>query len=96
MKKNVNRQKRKGIQFKSEEKNRMWLKMMSCNKILKVSTRIEADDLLSDGKGISEFRKVCVRTGRGRGVLKKLKRSRLVFRREQSRGELCGIRKSSW
>ena len=69
--------------------------MMSCNQILDVGVRGEADGLLSESVGISEVRKVCVKTGRARGVLKKIKLSRLAFRREQSRGELCGIRQSS-
>ena len=68
---------------------------MSCNKILSADVRSEAEVLLNDSKGISEVRKVCVSTGRGRGVVTKFKLSRLAFRREQSLGELCGIRKSS-
>ena len=96
MKKNVMRQKWKARKFKNQESDRTWLKMMSCNKILGLGVRGEADVLLSDSKGISVVRKVCVKTGRSRGVVKKVKLSRLAFRREQCHGELCGIRKSSW
>jgi small subunit ribosomal protein S14 len=38
----------------------------------------------------------CVLTGRGRGVLRFSRLSRLRFREMAARGDLCGISKSSW
>lgn len=38
----------------------------------------------------------CVVTGRGRGVLRRFRRSRIVVRQAALNGELAGVRKWSW
>ena len=46
-------------------------------------------------KSLTRFRKVCVLTGRSRGLIKKEKVSRLKFKKLIEEGLLCGVRKSS-
>ncbi len=45
---------------------------------------------------IKSFKNICIHTGRSRGVLKKYKTSRLVLRSLIDKGEITGIKRSSW
>ena len=86
--------------FKSSERNRLLLKVIVNNKILPLETRsIAANHLNSEShlpkRSITTLRKVCVLTGRSKGLIKKEKVSRLQFKRLIESGLLCGVRKSS-
>lgn len=74
--------------------------MIVNNKILPLETRsIAANHLNSEShlpkRSITTLRKVCVLTGRSKGLIKKEKVSRLQFKRLIESGLLCGVRKSS-
>ena len=53
-------------------------------------------ELASLGGLRTKIKNRCVITGRSRGILRKFKVSRLTFKELSSRGELMGVRKSSW
>lgn len=42
------------------------------------------------------YRNVCQLTGRGRGVIRKYKVSRHIFRKYGDQGQIEGIRRASW
>ncbi len=84
--------------------NRKWEKQQELKKkirdiSLSEEERLEASIALSKMKRDSSpvrLRNRCQITGRCRGVLKKFKISRLVFREMASNGMIPGVTKSSW
>jgi ribosomal protein S14 len=42
------------------------------------------------------YRNICQNTGRGRGVIREERISRMEYRRRADRGELEGVRRASW
>lgn len=84
--------------------NRKWEKRQELKKkirdiSLSEEERLEASIALSKMKRDSSpvrLRNRCQITGRCRGVLKKFKISRLVFREMASNGMIPGVTKSSW
>jgi ribosomal protein S14 len=86
--------------FGSSEKKRLLLKVIVNNKILPLETRSLAANHLNEEsnspkRSITTVRKVCVLTGRAKGLIKKEKVSRLQFKGLIESGLLCGVRKSS-
>jgi ribosomal protein S14 len=42
------------------------------------------------------YRNICQETGRGRGVIRANKMSRMEYRRRADKGEIEGVRRASW
>ena len=104
MKKNINNQVKLSNLFCVNEEERKMFKLMTMNSILGSSTRdklgsafnklVESD--LMRVEGISSIRRVCLVSGRGRGLVKSFKVSRIKFKESFNRGLISGSRKSSW
>lgn len=104
MKKNINNQVKLSNLFCANEEERKMFKLMTMNSILGSSTRdklasafnklVESDVMRVEG--ISSIRRVCLVSGRGRGLVKSFKVSRIKFKESFNRGLISGSRKSSW
>ena len=95
MKKNIRKQKEKtNILKKSEQKNLMY-KMIVNNKILDLNVRTNAAIKLHDNHLGQHIRKVCLSTGRSRGLISKYKCSRIKWKSYVQEGLVAGIKKSS-
>jgi small subunit ribosomal protein S14 len=85
--------------FENFEKERLCLKALSKDKRLSKTLRLTYKLKLNSYPRNSSFTRIvnrCVTTGRGRGVLRFFRMSRLEVRQLQLKGFLYGIRKSSW
>jgi|TARA_B100000768_G_C11058128_1_gene281241 ribosomal protein S14 len=103
MKKNINNQLKLSNLFSVNEEERKIFKLMTMNSILGSSTKdqlaktfgkLVESDLIS-GNGISSIRRVCLVSGRGRGLVKSFKVSRIKFKESFNSGLISGSRKSS-
>lgn len=84
-------------EYKKNELSRRSLKALYNNHYINNDIRASLGILLHKKPGrSSEIRNRCVLTGRGRGVLRKFKISRLSFKKLSSQGLIIGIKKSSW
>lgn len=85
--------------YKKLEKQRLVLlsiyKDMSLPNKLRMKAYYQLKNLPKNGS-ISRMQTRCLITNRSRSIYKKYKISRLVFRRLALKGELVGVRKSSW
>jgi len=85
--------------FEFFEKKKLVLKALSVDKRLPASLRLFYKMELHSFKrnaSATRIKNRCVITGRGRGVLKYFKMSRLQVRDTFFKGLLYGVRKSSW
>lgn len=83
--------------FLKLEPRQKFFKAMHHNMYLENSIRgvCFAKETKFRGLGV-KFVNRCVVTGRSKGVLREFKISRMVFKRLSAKGELVGVRKSSW
>ena len=97
MKFKIVKEKRNRERFARKEARLKMLKAMVANTYLDERIRQNSFDKLSKVKGL-EHKLVnrCVVTGRSRGVLRKFKVSRMVFKKLGMEGKLVGVRKASW
>jgi small subunit ribosomal protein S14 len=95
----VERQKKREILVARNREKRTALKKQSQDVNLSEEERNEARILLnkmSPNTSTVRLRSRCQFTGRGRGVLRKFKASRLCFREMSHAGLLPGVTKASW
>ncbi|MDR2417267.1 MAG: 30S ribosomal protein S14 [Holosporales bacterium] len=82
-----------------QKARRLALKAIVMSKTINPAERFQAQLKLSAlprNGAPSRMRSRCLLTGRSRGVYRKFKLSRLMFREMASAGLLPGIRKASW
>lgn len=90
---------KKRLKYFRNEKSGRVLKSIAYNLLLPESLRCEANLLLSKLPRTSNLMRVrnrCILTGRSRFILGGFNLSRLMFRRCAARGEIPGLKKSSW
>jgi ribosomal protein S14 len=84
--------------FLKLEKRRLFLKSIIYNLSLSDEVRENAKLLLSQlpkNSSPTRIRNLCLFTGRSRGVIRKFRSSRIVFREFASKGLIMGVRKAS-
>jgi ribosomal protein S14 len=85
--------------FKNLEPKRILYKSiiqdLSFPKQLRFTSSIELTKLPRNSS-LSRIRNRCIKTGRGKAILKKFRLSRISFRELASQGLLPGVLKSSW
>ena len=72
------------------------LKMITNNKILSLDIRTNAANELHEKNLKQHVRKVCLVTGRSRGLIRKFGCSRIKWKEYVQEGLFSGIKKSSW
>jgi small subunit ribosomal protein S14 len=85
--------------YQLNELKRQALLAIYHNLNLSVTIRQSAMEKLQDldrNSSLTRINRRCVVTGRGRGVLRRYKISRLVFRRAALQGYIPGVFKASW
>lgn len=90
--------KRISLYNKNKEKRKK-LRLMRDNKNLSLEDRFNAQSSLAQLPRNSSKTRICNRcelSGRGRGVLRKFKLSRIWFRKLASECKLPGVTKASW
>ena len=87
---------RKGLLAREVKRQRMVEKYASLRKELKEKGDYEALQSLPKNSSPVRLHKRCMLTGRPRGYYRKFGISRLAFREMALRGEIPGIKKSSW
>jgi len=96
MKVRLNRNIKRRDNFRKLEKENLVLRLLSNNGILSNRESYHVEALKNRGEGrISTVRNICLKTGRGRGLIRRYKSSRIVFKDRALRGYLSGIRKRS-
>ena len=95
MKKNIKKQKYYSNIYKNNEKNIILLKCLSNNLILDINDRnyyaTKLDSIIRSTNK-HKIRHVCIKSGRGRGIIKKYKISRFYFKKYINLGLLPGIK----
>ena len=81
---------------REEKRRRMNVKYKSLREELKAAGDYEALQKLPRNSSPVRLKNRCMFTGRTRGYYRKFGVSRLVFREMALRGELPGVKKSSW
>jgi len=71
-------------------------KLISTNKILPLETRTSAAKKCHEKHLKQDVRKVCLTTGRARGLIKKYRCSRIKWKSYVQEGLVSGVKKSSW
>lgn len=95
----VNKDSKRRRLYKTQELKRTGFKLIINSLSLSPLTRLESTQKLHNlprSGSITRVRNRCVLTGRGRGVYRILRLSRITFRELASRGLLPGISKDSW
>ena len=87
---------RKGLLAREVKRQRMVEKYASLRKELKEKGDYEALQSLPKNSSPVRLHNRCMLTGRPRGYYRKFGISRLAFREMALRGEIPGIKKSSW
>jgi small subunit ribosomal protein S14 len=87
---------RKSLIARDEKRRRMYEKYKSTRKELKANGDFEALQKLPKNSSPVRLKNRCMFTGRSRGYYRKFGVSRLVLREMALRGELPGVKKSSW
>jgi small subunit ribosomal protein S14 len=96
MKVRLDRNQKRREAFRKLEKENAVLRILSNNSILSNREEYHAEAIKNRGKGrISEIRNICIRTGRSRGLIRRYKYSRIMFKNSALRGYLSGVRKRS-
>jgi len=82
----------------SRELTSLTSRFMTSNRLMPAFVKLKAQKKLDRNRFYSLTKVVnrCVLTGRGRAVYRSLKISRIMLRELANKGELPGIRKSSW
>jgi small subunit ribosomal protein S14 len=87
------------INYRNNELKRQALLAVYHNLNLSALTRQRAMEELQNldrNSSLTRINRRCVLTGRSRGVLRRYKMSRLVFRRAALQGYIPGVFKASW
>ncbi|PIZ71251.1 30S ribosomal protein S14 [Candidatus Peregrinibacteria bacterium CG_4_10_14_0_2_um_filter_43_11] len=87
---------RKALIIKDENRKKMILKYAQKRKELKEKGDYATLDKMSPNSSPTRLKNRCKVTGRPRGFLRYFGVSRIIFRELASRGEVMGIKKSSW
>jgi small subunit ribosomal protein S14 len=85
--------------FKTFEKNRLVLKILVNNLLLKNKKRQKIQQhffSFPKNSSLSRIKNLCILTGRPKSIYRFFKISRLQFRKLASKGYLTGISKYSW
>lgn len=86
-------------ELKRVEKEKKIYKALIRNELIPLEIRMGIqEEMIKEIKRISRSRiqNYCIETGRSRGVIKKLGRSRITLKEKGEKGELTGWRRSSW
>ena len=95
----VNKDSNRRQLYKTQELKRTGFKLIINSLSLSPLTRLESTQKLHNlarSGSITRVRNRCVLTGRGRGVYRIPRLSRITFRELASRGVLPGVSKDSW
>jgi len=87
---------RKSLIAREEKRKKLVEKYAKLRKELKEAGDYEALQLLPKNSSAVRMRNRCQLTGRSRGYYRKFGISRLVLREMASKGEIPGVKKSSW
>jgi small subunit ribosomal protein S14 len=87
---------RKSLLAREEKKRRLSAKYSKKRKELKEKGDYEALQLLPRNSASTRIHNRCLISGRPRGFYRKFGISRLVLREMALRGEIPGVKKSSW
>lgn len=87
---------RKSLIAREEKKRRLFNKYAEKRKELKAQGNFEALQLLPRNSASTRLHNRCQISGRPRGYYRKFGISRLVLREMALRGEIPGVKKSSW
>lgn len=87
---------RKSLIAREEKRKKLVEKYAKLRKELKEAGDYEALQLLPKNSSATRIRNRCQLTGRSRGYYRKFGISRLVLREMASKGEIPGVKKSSW
>lgn len=97
MRKSIKRDQRLRVRYKNREKKYLELKSIFLNRYLDGRVREKVRLVLAkEGGVIGKVQNRCIVSGRGKGIMRKLKVSRIIFKEMSSAGVLRGISKSSW
>jgi small subunit ribosomal protein S14 len=96
MKKNIIKQKQKTHIWKTNKEDQLLYKLISNNKILPLSIRTTAANKCHENHLKQHVRKVCLTTGRSRGLIKRYRCSRIKWKGYIQEGLVAGVKKSSW
>jgi small subunit ribosomal protein S14 len=95
MERNVKREKL----YKLNEKKRNSIRKLRNNKSISIEERVETQMILSKiprNSNKVRIKNRCILSGRGRGIYRKFKLSRICIRKLASECKLPGVTKSSW
>jgi len=95
MERNVKREKL----YKLNEKKRNSIRKLRNNKSISIEERFETQMILSKiprNSNKVRIKNRCILSGRGRGIYRKFKLSRICIRKLASECKLPGVTKSSW
>jgi len=87
---------RKSLIAREEKRKKLVEKYAKLRKELKEAGDYEALQLLPKNSSAIRMRNRCQLTGRSRGYYRKFGISRLVLREMAAKGEIPGVKKSSW
>jgi small subunit ribosomal protein S14 len=87
---------RKSLIARDEKRRKLYQKYKKIREELKASGDYDALQRLPKNSSPVRLKNRCMFTGRSRSYYRKFGVSRLVFREMALRGELPGIKKSSW
>lgn len=87
---------RKSLIARDEKRRRLYEKYKKIRDELKDAGDYEALQKLPRNSSLVRLKNRCMFTGRARGFYRKFGVSRLVFREMALRGEIPGVKKSSW
>jgi small subunit ribosomal protein S14 len=87
---------RKSLIARDAKRRRLYEKYKKIRDELKDAGDYDALQKLPRNSSLVRLKNRCMFTGRGRGFYRKFGVSRLVFREMALRGEIPGVKKSSW
>ena len=87
---------RRNMWFRNEKRKILVNRFLKKREELKSKGDWDALDKLPKNSCPTRLRNLCQITGRSRGYLRKFKLCRYKFRELASKGELAGIKKTSW
>jgi small subunit ribosomal protein S14 len=87
---------RKSLIARDEKRRRLYEKYKKKREELKANGDYEALQKLPKNSSMVRLKNRCMFTGRSRAYYRKFGVSRLIFREMALRGEIPGVKKSSW
>jgi small subunit ribosomal protein S14 len=87
---------RKSLIARDEKRRRLYEKYKKKREELKANGDYEALQKLPKNSSVVRLKNRCMFTGRSRAYYRKFGVSRLIFREMALRGEIPGVKKSSW